>query len=275
MKRTVIRRVDCTSNKRSCKTTYSNGQTNGQRDRPTSGKSFQDDTAEFRRRESSRRIFIGKKPADFSSGSSSTFIPTITAKRTNVLSYKHTDKPTNKRTKKTQRAPQTVSLNPLTTKNVQKAQFDSTSLDKEPGTTSEKNTSAACKSRDTTRDTTRDMTRDMARDMTRDSHRKLPGWLRKQWAFSKKLMYNLEIRNMQGLDRLIRSNHDQLREAKRVVAERWICNGDRQTDKLKYRQTDRQTNRQVGARTDDRQADCDSFIEKIKYFDETFSLLDS
>ena len=94
----------------------------------------------------------------------------------------------------------------------------------------------------------------------REQARRLPSWLRKQLAFSKKLMYNLERGNMQGLNRLIRQNHEQLMMARQMIdlkyeAERQkACSGDIQTDT---------------------QTDSDSlFQQKIDYFDKNFRIFD-
>ena len=310
MKRTVIRRVDCATNKRSCRTTRiyrqtgrptdmqtnrhsdmqtsrsTDTQTNRHTDRRTSSetpvtraelhnKNSHNDKVEPGERRSSRKVFIGKKPADYSVGR---FNQASTAANTG----NHTDRLRNKQTNSPQRAAQTVSLNPRSTTNVQTAQLNSSSLDKKPGAASGRSTTA-CRSRDKTRDSTRDSTRDTIRDTirdttrdtahdpTRDSRRRLPSWLRKQWAFSKRLIYNLEIRNLRGLDRLIRNNHEQLRAARRAVLEKRIYDGENtQTDRLTDTQADTLTDAQTDTLTDNDGL----FDRKIEYFDENFDLHD-
>ena len=270
------------TNKRSCKSTQIYRQTNRHKDiqtnrhtgiqsnrhtdRHTSGetpvtrdelhnKNSHNDKVEPGERRSSRRVFIGKKPADYSVGRIN---PASTAANTGNHTDSRTDRLRNRQTNSPQRASQTVSLNPRSTANVQTAKLDSSSLDKKPGTASGRSITA-CRSHDKARDTTHDT----GHDLTRDSRRRLPSWLRKQWAFSKRLIYNLEIRNMRGLDRLIRNNHEQLRAARRAVVERRF-----------YDREDTQTNRLTNTQTD-RPADNDGlFDRKIEYFDKNFNLHD-
>ena len=302
MKRTVVRREDW--NKRSCPRKRENvqtdrytnreinkqthGQTNTQIVRQTDEVTVIQRASKINqlkkeilldKAKSSRKVYIKKIPG----GSSSR------GKTIQKHAYKHTGKYTDKHSDK-HTIVQTVSLVPLTTSQEQTVSFDDTNLNNNNSvkTSGEVKQQGDLSNESRGKYSLSDWSASQSRDeIPRDKQRRLPGWLRKQLAFSKKLVYSLDRGDIQGLSSLIRHNHHQLLLSRHEVEVKWRSGEDTQTDTQTdtytdshtYRYTDRQRDRHTDRynidtqtdKQDDTQSEVDClFDQKIEFFDKNF-----